>query len=60
MIVKGLIINYDPLTQQFFTLDTLVNILPCAPPVIGCIDENATNFNSDATVSDNSCTYLSL
>ena len=54
---QGLIINFDPLTQQFFTLDTLVNILPCAPPVMGCIDENATNFNSDATVSDNSCTY---
>ena len=54
---QGLIINFDPLTQQFFTLDTLVNILPCAPPVMGCIDENATNFNPDATISDNSCTY---
>ena len=27
---QGLIVNFDPLTQMFFQLDTLVNILPCA------------------------------
>jgi len=37
-------------------IDTLT-IAPCAPPLPGCIDELATNFNPDATVSDNSCTY---
>ena len=37
-------------------VDTLT-IAPCAPPISGCIDELATNFNPDATVSDNSCTY---
>ena len=37
-------------------IDTLT-IAPCAPPILGCIDELATNFNPDATVSDNSCTY---
>ena len=37
-------------------IDTLT-IAPCAPPISGCIDELATNFNPDATVSDNSCTY---
>ena len=29
---QGPILNYDPLTMAFFTLDTLVNIWPCAPP----------------------------
>ena len=41
----------------FSTLDTLVNINPCAPPVSGCIDSNATNFNPLATIDDGSCTY---
>ena len=54
---QGLIINFDPLTQQFFTLDTLVNILPCAPPVMGCTDSNAINYDSLATLDDGSCTY---
>ena len=56
-LCQGMIINFDPLTQQFFTLDTLVNILPCAPPVAGCMDTNATNFDSLATTDDGSCLY---
>ena len=56
-ICQGEIVNFNPLTQQFFTLDTLVNIWPCAPPVIGCMDVNALNYDSNATVGDNSCTY---
>jgi hypothetical protein len=52
---QGMIINYDPLTQMFFTLDTLVNILPCAPPVLGCTDTNALNYDSLATADDGSC-----
>jgi hypothetical protein len=54
---QGQIINYDPLTQVFFTLDTLVNILPCAPPTPGCTDVTATNYDSTATIDDGSCTY---
>ena len=54
---QGLIINFDPLTDFFYTLDTLVDILPCAPPVEGCTDSNATNYNSLATIDDGSCTY---
>ena len=29
---QGSILTYDSLTMAFFTLDTLVNIWPCAPP----------------------------
>ena len=29
---QGSILDFTPLTMAFFTLDTLVNILPCAPP----------------------------
>ena len=39
--------------------DTLI-IAPCAPPapdVLGCIDTNALNFDSLATVDDGTCTY---
>ena len=54
---QGTIINFDPLTQQFFTLDTLVNILPCAPPISGCMNSNATNYDSTATIDDSSCLY---
>ena len=39
--------------------DTLI-IAPCAPPapeVPGCIDTNALNFDSLATIDDSSCTY---
>jgi len=32
-------------------------IQPCAPPVTGCTDTNATNYNSLATIDDGSCTY---
>ena len=55
---QGPIINFDPLTQQFFTLDTLVNILPCAPPTYGCIDPLATNYDSSAAIDDGSCVFI--
>ena len=35
-----------------------LTIAPCAPPeppAIGCMDENACNYNSDANIFDNSC-----
>ena len=55
---QGQIINFDPLTMQFFTLDTLVNILPCAPPVYGCTDPIALNFDSSASINDGSCQFI--
>ena len=55
---QGLILNFDPLTTQFSVLDTLISINPCAPPVIGCMDPAASNFNLLATISDQlSCVY---
>ena len=53
---QGDIINYDPLTMMFFTLDTLVNILPCAPPTIGCLDPSGLNYDSSAYLPG-PCTY---
>ena len=52
---EGMIVNYDPLTEQFFTLDTLVNIWPCAPPESGCINDMAINYNENAVIDDGSC-----
>jgi len=37
-------------------VDTLT-IAPCAPPLPGCIDSLAINFNPAATVDDGSCEY---
>ena len=56
-VCQGLILNYNPLDQVFSILDTLVNIWPCAPPVYGCIDTLALNYDTNATVGDGSCTY---
>jgi len=42
----------------FSTLDTLVNILPCAPPVYGCTDPIAINYDSLASYDDGSCQYI--
>ena len=55
---QGPIINYDPLTMQFFTLDTLVNIWPCAPPVSGCTNPFALNYDSLASLDDGSCDFI--
>ena len=54
---QGDIINYDPLDQAFSILDTLVNIWPCAPPVYGCMDTIAINYDLTATINDGSCVY---
>jgi len=55
---QGMIFYADSTSLVGFSvLDTLVNINPCAPPVSGCIDTNATNYNSLATIDDGSCTY---
>jgi len=54
---QGQILNYDPLWMMFFQLDTLVNIQPCAPPLSGCTDSIATNYDNTATTDDGSCIY---
>ena len=33
------------------------NLLPCPPPVSGCMDEDANNYNAEATADDGSCIY---
>jgi hypothetical protein len=55
---QGLILNYDPLTMAFFTLDTLVNIWPCAPPISGCTNPIALNYDSLAFSDDGSCLFI--
>ena len=55
---QGEILNFDPLTTQFSVLDTLVNIQPCAPPVVGCMDPNSLTYDPLAIINDPSqCTY---
>ena len=56
-LCQGLIINWDPVLGSFYLRDTTVNILPCAPPVYGCMDPNALNYDPLATIDDGSCTY---
>ena len=56
-LCQGLIINWDPILGSFFLRDTTVNILPCAPPVYGCMAPNALNYDSLATIDDGSCTF---
>ena len=53
---QGVILDLDadfPFTQY----DTIVNLLPCPPPVYGCMDSTALNYDSLATVDDGSCAY---
>jgi hypothetical protein len=50
-LCQGTILDLDA-SSHFSILDTLVNILPCAPPSIGCIDETATNYNTDAVIGE--------
>ena len=56
-LCQGLIINWDPVLGSFYLRDTTVNILPCAPPVYGCMAPNALNYDPLATVDDGSCTF---
>ena len=39
-------------------IDTL-QIAPCAPPVSGCMNPIATNYDSTATIDDGSCVFVS-
>ncbi len=54
---QGELLNFDLQTQQFFTLDTLVNIWPCAPPQEGCTNDMAINYNEEAFIDNGSCEF---
>ena len=56
-LCQGLIINWDPVLGSFYLRDTTVNILPCAPPVYGCMAPNALNYDPLATIDDGSCVF---
>ena len=53
---QGVILDLDA-NFAFTQYDTTVNLLPCPPPVIGCTDPNASNYDSTATISNDSCAY---
>jgi len=56
-LCQGLIIDWDPVLGSFFQRDTTITVLPCPPPVNGCMDPLAINYDSTATIDDGSCTY---
>ena len=56
---QGMIFYADSTSLLGFSvLDTLVNINPCAPPISGCTDPLATNFDSLAVIDDGSCQFI--
>ena len=38
-------------------LDIPINLLPCPPPVLGCMDQQATNYNPEAIFEGEPCLY---
>ena len=40
---QGIILDLDA-TFTFSQYDTVVNLLPCPPPVVGCTDPNSTKY----------------
>ena len=53
---QGVILDLDA-NFAFTQYDTTVNLLACPPPVLGCMDSNALNYDSLATIDDGSCSY---
>jgi len=53
---QGVILDLDA-NFAFTQYDTTVNLLPCPPPVVGCMDPNASNYDPTAMISNDSCTY---
>ena len=55
---QGIILDLDVTALGSFSqYDTIVNLLPCPPPVTGCMDPNSVNYDSLATIDDGSCLY---
>ena len=55
---QGVILDLDVTALGSFSqYDTIVNLLPCPPPVAGCMDPNSINYDSLATIDDGSCLY---
>jgi len=53
---QGIILDLDA-DFAFTQFDTTVNLLACPPPIYGCMDPTALNYDSTATVDDGSCSY---
>ena len=55
---QGVIMDLDVTSLGSFSqYDTTINLLPCPPPITGCMDPNALNYDSTAVVDDGSCIY---
>ena len=53
---QGVILDLDA-DFAFTQYDTIVNLLPCPPPIYGCMDSTALNYDSTATFDDGSCIF---
>ena len=53
---QGIILDLDA-DFAFTQFDTTINLLACPPPVFGCMDPTALNYDSLATIDDGSCSY---
>ena len=53
---QGTILDLDA-NFAFTQFDTIINLLPCPPPVEGCTDPNSINYDSLATIDNGSCLY---
>jgi len=49
----------NPETDYTNNTDSTLNYFSFAPPILWCMDEDATNYDSDAQEDDGSCTYPS-
>ena len=56
---QGAILDLDVTALGSFSqYDTVINLLPCPPPVTGCMDPNSASYDSLATVNNPAmCTY---
>jgi len=55
-VCQGVILDLDA-DFSFTQYDTIVNLLACPPPIYGCMDPTALNYDSTATINDSSCNY---
>ena len=53
---QGIILDLNA-NFSFYQYDTTVNLLPCPPPVYGCMDSNSVSYDPNATIDDGSCVY---